>query len=194
MKFGPKRGHALYIFDHFFKDFGLMVIAIALAIISGDMVALFQNAPVVVVVLFGPIARVINYLCTYYSIDNEKLFIESGWLTKKKLEIPVATITTVDFSQNVLQQIFNVYKIKIDNASNIDASNSATKVNMTLKQEDAIQVRALLGKGIIRGLDGFNAAGENPVDMQNGTQAEGLTQGEGMPTGRGPYFQGKPPG
>lgn len=61
-----------------------------------------------------------------------------------------------------MQQIFKVYKIKIDNASNIDASNSATKVNMTLKQEDAVQVRALLGKGIIRGLDGFNAAGENP--------------------------------
>lgn len=98
MKFGPKRGHALYIFDHFFKDFGLMVITIIVALLSGDMVAVFQNAPVLVIVLFGPIARVVSYLCTYYSIDNEKLFIESGWLTKKKLEIPVATIITVDFS------------------------------------------------------------------------------------------------
>ncbi len=59
----------------------------------------------------------------------------------------------MDFSQNVLQQIFGVYRLNIDNASNVSQTN--TKIKMTFAKEDAFAVRELLIRGR-SGLDGFN--------------------------------------
>ena len=44
MKFGPQRGHITCIFDNFFKDFGLVLVAIVVSLISGDMDLLSENA------------------------------------------------------------------------------------------------------------------------------------------------------
>lgn len=157
MNFGPKRGHVACIFDNFFKDFGLLLAAILVSIISGDMELLSENLGVLIIVLINPVIRLVGYFTTYYSIDEEKILIQSGLLKKSSLEVPISTITTVDFSQNVFHQIFGVYKLNIDNSSNI--SNTETKVHMTLKKDEANIVKKLLIKGR-DGLDGLNYAGE----------------------------------
>ena len=130
MNFGPKRGHLLFIFENFIKDFGLLVIAVLIGLMKGDMSVITQNIPLLIIVLVGPVGRVAQYLFTYYSIDDEKLIVKSGFLSKKTLEVPISTITTVDFSQKILHQIFGAYRLNIDNASNI--SEQKTKIRICL--------------------------------------------------------------
>ncbi len=166
MNFGPKRGHPLFIFENFIKDFGLLVIAIFIGLVKGDMGVITQNVPVLIIVLVGPVGRVVQYLFTDYSIDNEKLIVRSGFLSKKTLEVPISTITTVDFSQKILHQIFGAYRLNIDNASNI--SEQKTKIKMTFSKEDAVMVRSLLVSGR-KGIDGLNLA----ADDEEGRKEEG---------------------
>ena len=157
MEFGPKRGHPIFIVENFFKDFSLLLIAVVIGLIQGDMRVLYENIGVLVVVLLGPIQRIVQYFTTYYTVDSEKLTVKSGLFKKNQLELPLSTITTVDFSQNVLHQVFGVYRLNVDNASNI--SNTNTKVRMTFAKEDAFVVRDLLISGR-KGLDGFNLGEE----------------------------------
>lgn len=157
MEFGPKRGHTLFIFENFIKDFGLLIIAILVGLIKGDMGVITQNLPVLIIVLVGPVGRVIQYLFTYYSIDDEKLIVKSGLFSKKTLEIPISTITTVDFSQKILHQVFGAYRMNIDNASNIN--DQKTKIKMTFSKSDALEVRNLLISGRT-GIDGLNLASD----------------------------------
>jgi len=157
MNFGPQKGHVAFIFENFFNDFGLLVLAIVIGLIRGDMSMIAENAGVLVIVLLGPVTKIIAYLHTFYSVDEEKLTIRSGWIKKQVLEVPISTITTVDFSQNIFHQIFGVYKLNIDNTSNM--TSGETKVHMTLSKSDADLVRSLLIKGR-DGLDGANYAAE----------------------------------
>lgn len=143
MKFGPRRGHVMFIFERFFRDFGLLIAALLVAFILQDYQKLLENVPVLIVVLFAPVKRLIDYLFTYYSIDDERLLIESGWLNKKKQEIPLVNITTVSFTQNIFFQLAKVYSVNIDNSSNISGVN-LEKVRMTLKINDAVQAKKLL--------------------------------------------------
>ncbi|MCQ4638239.1 PH domain-containing protein [Anaerovorax odorimutans] len=142
MRFGPRRGHFMFIFERFFRDFGLLLAAVAVSLILRDYQKLLENIPVLIVVLFAPISRLIQYLFTYYSIDDEKLLVESGWLKKKTREIPLSNITTVDFSQNIFFQLFKVYSVNVDNASSI--SGDSGRVRMAFKIDDAVQVKKLL--------------------------------------------------
>jgi len=112
------------------------------------------------IVLFGPIKRIFEYLFTYYTIDSEKLSVKSGWLTKNSIEIPLSTITTVDFTQNLIHQIFHVYKLKIDNASNINTMNDHSKIKMTFNKKDAYLVKEILSKKISDKINGFNIIDE----------------------------------
>ncbi len=157
MNFGPQKGHIACIFENFFGDFGLLLLAILVGVIRGDMTLIWENTGVLVIVLLGPISRVIAYLHTIYTVDHEKLIIESGWIRKQVLEVPISTVTTVDFSQNIFHQIFGVYKLNIDNTSNM--TSGETKVHMTLSKSDAEIVKGLLIKGR-DGLDGVNFAAE----------------------------------
>lgn len=142
MKFGPRRGHFLFIFERFFRDFGLLLAAVVISLILQDYEKLLENVPLLIVVLFAPVSRLIQYLCTYYSIDDEKLLVESGWIKKKTQEIPLINITTVDFSQNIVFQFFKVYSVNVDNAGSI--SGDSGRVKMAFKAKDAVQVKKLL--------------------------------------------------
>lgn len=161
MKFGPQRGHIACIFDNFFKDFGLVLAAVLVSLISGDMDLFSENIGILVIVLLAPVLRVVGYLTTTYAVDEEKLVIKSGLFTKNSLEVPLSTITTVDFSQNLFHQIFGVYKMNIDN--NASLADGQTKVHMTLKKSDADTVKNLLMAGR-KGLDGSNFAGEQKAE------------------------------
>lgn len=169
MTFGPRRGHPLFIFENFFKDFSLLIIALVIGLIQGDMDFVLENAGVLIVVLIGPVGRIAQYFTTYYAVDGEKLIIKSGLFNKKNLEVPLSTITTVDFSQSILHQIFGTYSLNVDNASNVSGAN--TKIKMTFAKDDALSVRDLLIQGRT-GMDGFNFAAETAEDAIEGGGGE----------------------
>lgn len=153
MEFGPKKGHVLYIFENFIKDFGLLILAGIIFLITRNPDFFTENIVVVVIVLVGPFTKVVEFLTTTYAIDSEKLIVKRGWLVKQNIEVPLSTITTVDISQNIIHQISGTYRLNADNASNV--SGTETKIRMTFSKEDALLVKELLSKGK-NSIDGLN--------------------------------------
>lgn len=64
MTFGPKRGHVLFIFENFFRDFSLLLIAIAVGLIRGDMELIYENLGIMAITLIGPVGRIMQYCFT----------------------------------------------------------------------------------------------------------------------------------
>lgn len=144
--FGPQRGSVFTIFDKFISTFGVPAVILALALLFGNMEALLENAVILVILLMNPVTRFVGYLCTYYTVDDEKFHVKSGLFNKKALELPIDRITTVEFSQNLIFQWAEIYSIKVDNASNYGGSG-AGKVTLALKKQEAIKLKALLLTG-----------------------------------------------
>lgn len=143
MIFGPKRAHVMFIFGNFIKDFGLFLIAVIIFLFVRDIQILLDNIFLVVIALLGPISRFINYLCTRYTIDNERLLVESGWLNKEKLEIPLATVSSVDMTQNLLFQLTRVYALQVENAGSIGNAADGS-VKLILGKDDAELAKKLI--------------------------------------------------
>ena len=142
MEFKHRRGHFLIIFEKI-SEIPLLLVSI---IFSAFLLNTFDTQALipVVAILFSPILKLINYFFTYYTLTEEHLIVESGVLNKKRTELPFSTITTVDLSQNILYQIFGVYKIKVDNASQTNEIANQSKINLTLKKEEAIQFKKII--------------------------------------------------
>lgn len=145
MNFKHKRGSCLIIFER--------VIELPILILGAlGSVVLVKNFDVeaimpLVIILFSPISRLIKYLFTFYTLEEDHLLIESGVFTKKRVEIPFSTITTVDLSQNILFQLFKVYKIKVDNASQTNDTSNQSNIVLTLKIDDAVKFKEIITKG-----------------------------------------------
>lgn len=143
MTFGPKRGHIMFIFEKFFRDFGLLLVYLLMYFIIGDVQILYENAMLAVIALLMPVKRLIEYLTTYYTIDSEKLTVKSGLIKKQLQEIPLANITAVDFTQPLILQIAKVYCIHVENASSLGNVDEGS-VKIVLGAEDAVTVKKLL--------------------------------------------------
>ncbi len=145
IRFGPKRSHPLIIFNNFFKSFGLLIALLAFCLFIGDFSMLYDNLALPVIVLVGPITRLFNYLFTQYTIDDEKLFIEKGLFNRQKIELPLNTITSVDFSQSLLFQATGIYLVNVENSASLQSNQ--TKVQFALKSASALEAKSfLLGK------------------------------------------------
>ena len=61
-------------------------------------------------------ASLISYFKFYFFIKGDQLYIERGLLKRTRLNLPFDRIQTIDFEQNVVHQLFNVVRVKIDTA------------------------------------------------------------------------------
>lgn len=141
MKFNKKRSHILIIFEQFIEIplliAGLIIIFLVLGEINANILTLF------ILIMLSPISRFVKYFTTYYYINDKFLVIDSGIFNKKHQEIPLKSITTVDFSQNLLFQLFKVYKINVENSSE---TMGKTNILLALKKEEAIEFKRILLK------------------------------------------------
>lgn len=142
MEFKHIRGNCLILFEKITEiPFIILGIIFSVFLVKNfDIQALIPVA----FILLSPISRLINYFFTYYTLSEDHLLIESGVFTKKRTEIPFSTITTVDLSQNILFQLFKVYKIKVDNASQTNEVANKSNVNLTLKIDEAIAFKQMI--------------------------------------------------
>lgn len=144
MEFKHFRGSFLIIFEKLI-EIPLIVLGVLASIFllkNFDMQALVP----VVFILLSPISKLVNYFFTYYTLTEDYMIVESGVFTKKRTEIPFSTITTVDLSQNILFQLFKVYKIKVDNSSQTNEIANKSNVILTLKIEEAILFKQKITK------------------------------------------------
>jgi putative membrane protein len=70
----------------------------------------------IVITLISSVATVIKYFSTYYYIHHGSLILNSGWLSKSKVNIPLNKIQAINFEQNVLHRMLGVVKVYADTA------------------------------------------------------------------------------
>ncbi len=143
MMFGPKRAHVMFIFENFIKDFGLFLIGCIIFLVVRDIDIILENLALVAIAVIGPLVRLVKYLFTRYTITDECLIVESSWISKEKLEIPLATISSVDMTQNLLFQLSHVYALQIENAGSISGDTEGS-VKLILGKDDAELAKKML--------------------------------------------------
>lgn len=157
IRFGPRRSHPLIIFFNFFKNFGLLLALLAYCFITGDFDALIDNLFLPAFVLIAPVSRLFSYLFTVYTIDDDKLSIRKGLLNRRDIELPLASVTSVDFTQSLVFQIAGVFMVNVENAAGLQGNQ--TKVQFALRSQTALEAKELL-----LGKKAGAAAGAEPAD------------------------------
>lgn len=86
------------------------------------------------------IGAAVGYWFKKFHITNDILVVQSGWLKKKTLSVPIHTIQAVHLEQNLWQQAFGVAKVSFDSvgSDNIEAKLDALAIGK------AEQLRQLL--------------------------------------------------
>ena len=139
--YGPKRNHILFIFDGILGKFGVAIFALLYLVIG---ITNDSMREIFIIIAISPIIHLIEYFTTTFEINETYLIIRKGLITKQKIEIPLFTITTVDLTQDLLFQLFNVYKIKVDNTTQVNGTANKAEAVLVLKKEEAIYVKQLL--------------------------------------------------
>jgi len=80
--------------------------------ISADQGKLLVGGVTTFVVLFS----IWRYFRFHFFIEDEKLHVQSGVFTRAKLDIPFDRIQSISFEQNIVHQLFNVVRLKVDTA------------------------------------------------------------------------------
>ncbi len=100
----------------------------------------FQSYLVIFVIVVAVISLVLSlfgYFRFYFYIKEDELIIHKGVINKKVLNISFDKIQTVNFEQNLIQQVFNVVGVKVDTAG-----SSQNEFNFeALDKEQALALR-----------------------------------------------------
>ncbi len=80
--------------------------------ISADQGKILVGGVTIFVVLFS----IWRYFRFHFFTADEKLHVQSGVFTRAKLDIPFDRIQSISFEQNILHQLFNVVRLKVDTA------------------------------------------------------------------------------
>lgn len=96
---------------------------------------------------FSVIGAIIGYWFKKFKITGETLVIETGWLKKKVLSIPLQHIQAVHLEQNVWQQAFKVAKVSIDSTGSgkVEAKLEALSIEKAEQLKHLLMEQANLG-------------------------------------------------
>jgi len=86
----------------------------------------------------------INWYKTCFYIKEGMLIYETGVIEKKVLSLSMDKITTIDFSQNLINRLFNTYRLKLDSGS---VQTKGSEIDIVLKKASAIITRDELLSG-----------------------------------------------
>lgn len=96
---------------------------------------------------FNLIGSVLTYFRFYFQIENNSIVIDKGVLKRTKTNIPFERIQTINFSQNIIHQIFNVVSVEIDTAGAGKAEISIDALNK--EQANALREYILAEKELL---------------------------------------------
>ncbi|HEX8333748.1 MAG TPA: PH domain-containing protein [Segetibacter sp.] len=90
--------------------------------------------------LLATITAFVRYWFYKFHIDDDKLVIQSGWLKKKTLTVPLKNILAVHLEQSIWQRVLQVVKVSIDSAG---SEKTEVKID-ALSVKKAEQLKAFL--------------------------------------------------
>lgn len=100
----------------------------------------------IIIFWFNTISKTIKYFFTFYTVYDDHILVEEGLINKKKTEIPFNSITTIDLSQSIVQRLFKVYKLMLDNASLTSNIAQKAEVSLVLKADKAFALKESISR------------------------------------------------
>ena len=118
--FGPRKGHVLVIFNRLFADMWAVLLTSVVIIFSdSSSIGNIMGGLIgpIVVILIALLFRIATYNFSTYEVNKDMFIIRTGVFKKSKDEIPLETITTVDFSQSIIFQVAKVNLVKVESTA-----------------------------------------------------------------------------
>ena len=84
---------------------------------------------ILVVLLFFLIRAFLIYKNFLFKIDNNHFILQQGIISKTNTSIPFHRIQNINFKQNLVQQIINVYEVSIETAGSTDTEIAIKALN-----------------------------------------------------------------
>lgn len=92
---------------------------------------------IAVVVVFFLVRAFLIFKNFQFKIENNHFILKKGIIKKTNIEIPFNRIQNINFKQNIVQQIINVFEVNIETAGSADAEISIKA--MTFEQATALK-------------------------------------------------------
>lgn len=92
---------------------------------------------IAVVLVFFLVRAFLIFKNFQFKIENNHFILKKGIIKKTNIEIPFDRIQNINFKQNIVQQIINVYEVNIETAGSADAEISIKA--MTFEQATALK-------------------------------------------------------
>ena len=100
---------------------------------------------------------VVAWLNTWVYFDEDSFVMESGIFTKKKMQLPLDKITTVDLNKNILGYALGTSRVKLDTGSLSEKTDKKSEISLIFKDKQAEEIR----KYILKGKKGYSEETEN---------------------------------
>nr|WP_298994713.1 PH domain-containing protein [uncultured Polaribacter sp.] len=95
---------------------------------------------ILVVLLFFLIRAFLIYKNFLFKINNNHFILQQGIISKTNTSIPFHRIQNINFKQNLVQQIINVYEVSIETAGSTDTEIAIKALNF----EDANNLKSVI--------------------------------------------------
>lgn len=119
------------------KTFFFVFIAIIIKPESKDFILIG------IILLIMLVSSVVKWYKTCFYIKENTLIYETGVFEKKVLKLPIDKITTIDFSQNIVNRVFGTFRLKIDSGS---ITAGCAEIDIVLNKQMAVDIRnSILG-------------------------------------------------
>jgi len=89
------------------------------------------------------IGSILKFLYFRFSILNEELVIQKGWLKKTTVIIPLQKIQTIHIEQSFLHQLLGIVKASIDTAGSSKAEASIDALHLSMAKALQVRVQAI---------------------------------------------------
>lgn len=133
-----RRYHMNYILEESFKSIKSLFVFLILAITSLDKGGIYVF---IALILLSILNSVLKWFTTKFYINNNLLLYNTGLINKRKLEIPLDKINTIDISRNIFDRIFDVSTLKIDTGA---VKEVGQEIKLKINEKDAYEIRNLI--------------------------------------------------
>ncbi|MCD3283547.1 PH domain-containing protein, partial [Clostridium botulinum C/D] len=138
------KNHPYTIITNTVRDMKIAIPIILLVIFKFEIEQLIVIGALLIFLCFKNFFKWKN---TEFNIEDGILKYKSGIISKKKLEIPINKISTIDLGQDIIQGILNVYRVKIDSGS-VSLEKEGSEIDIILKEDLALDIRDFIRQAI----------------------------------------------
>lgn len=130
----PTRDHWIILIRYMIKSIYEVLIILVLMLIKFKILIGLVVSLIILVSFF-------KWKNKVFRIEGDMFIEQSGIFNKKKKEIPLDKITTVDMEQGIIYRFFNLVTLKIDTGA---SHETGAEIELTLKRDYAEKLRMIL--------------------------------------------------